>query len=275
MLPGGLWEGETRHRSYAFQALTGRLELAIAAGAAGRGEGVAASLPERVSRILTTSVAEVGGLPLTADRAEALSVADRQFLMRQLAALLGRDDVWLSADCGACEERFDVFIRQSQLPCQEAGASYPFVDLESADGRCRLRVPNGGDQRVVAAIEDPAEARWALAERCFLEGEGAWSAPRRDDEWFATVEQALDAAAPQVALTARTQCPECGVDNDVALDPYLVLEVAPAGLFEDVHTLASTYHWSEAEILSLPTARRRLYLGLVDHGANPRESAAR
>jgi hypothetical protein len=267
MLPGGLWEGETRHRSYAFQALTGHLELAIAEGAAGRGDGVAASLPARVSSILATVVAEVGGLPLTVDRADALSVADRQFLMRQLAALLGRDDVWLSADCGACRERFDVFIRQSQLPNQDGSTSYPFVELESDDGRCRLRVPNGRDQRLVAGIDDPGEARWALAERCFVEGEGFWSAPRRDERWLAAVEEALDAESPQVALTARTQCPECGADNDVALDPYLVLELAPEGLFEDVHSLASTYHWSEEQILSLPTARRRLYLELAGGGA--------
>ncbi len=268
MLPGGLWEGETRHRSYAFQALTGHLELAIAEGASGRGDGVGGSLPARVSRILAAVVAEVGGLPLTADRADALSVADRQYLMRQLAALLGRDDVWLSADCGACRVRFDVFIRQSQLPNQEGGAGYPFVDLEGSGGRCRLRVPNGRDQHRVAGLEDPEEARWVLAERCFVEGEGAWSAPRRDDQWLAAVEEALDAESPQVALTARTECPECGAENDVALDPYLVLEVAPASLFEDVHSLASSYHWSEEQILSLPTARRRLYLELAGGGAD-------
>lgn len=264
MLPGGLWEGRTRHRSYAFEALTGHLELAMAEGVAARGAGATAALPERVSRILATAVADVGGLPLTVERAAELSVADRQFLMRRLAALLGRDDVWLSSDCGDCGARFDVFIRQSELPNQEAAAGYPFVDLESGDGRCRLRVPNGGDQSALAGITDPDEARWRLAERCFVEGEGRWSSPRRQEDWLSAVEEALDAESPQVALSARTQCPECGAANDVALDPYLVLRAVSSGVLDDVHSLASVYHWSEAEILSLPTERRRLYLELVE-----------
>jgi len=31
-----------------------------------------------------------------------------------------------------------------------------------------------------------------------------------------------------------------------------------------VHTLAWYYHWSEAEILALPRARRQLYLSRID-----------
>ena len=55
MLPGGLWEGETRHRSFAFQALNGHLELAIADGASGRGDDAVSSLPDRVSHILAAA----------------------------------------------------------------------------------------------------------------------------------------------------------------------------------------------------------------------------
>jgi len=263
MLPGGLWESETRHRSYAFEAPTGHLELAVVDGVIA---DAGASVPARVSRILSTVVAQVGGLPLTLERAARLSVADRQYLIRQLAAVLGRDEVWLTADCGACEQRFDLFVKQSELPLQEAGAGYPFVDLEQSDGRCRLRVPNGLDQAAVVELADAREARWTLAERCFVEGEGALSAPRQTEEWLAAVEEALDAEAPQVALAARTECPECGASNDVALDPYLALRSVSSSILDDVHSLASAYHWSEHEILSLPTARRRLYLELLDRG---------
>jgi len=266
MLPGGLWENGTRHRGYAFQPLTGHLELAIAEGA--KGDATAATTPERVSRVLARAVSQVGGLPLTVERAEELSVADRQFLMRRLAGLLGRDEVWLSASCGACDERFDIFVRQSELPNQEGGAAYPFVDLENDGGRCRLRVPNGRDQTALASIADPQEAQWTLVERCFIEGEGRWSSPQRHEDWLSAVEEALDAEAPQVALTARTECPECGAENDVALDPYLVLRSVSSSILADVHSLASAYHWSEEEILSLPTERRRLYLELVDRGAS-------
>jgi len=35
-------------------------------------------------------------------------------------------------------------------------------------------------------------------------------------------------------------------------------------LLQDVHRLASRYHWSEAELFSLPLPRRQAYLGLID-----------
>ena len=35
-------------------------------------------------------------------------------------------------------------------------------------------------------------------------------------------------------------------------------------LLRDVHRLASRYHWSEAELFSLPLPRREAYLRLID-----------
>ena len=261
MLPGGLSQGETRHRRYAFQPLTGDLELAIAEDGVDVGSG---SLPHRVSRILAKALARIGDLPVTVERAEELSVADRQFLMRRLAAHLGRDELWLSSRCTSCEERFDLFVRQSELPHQEAGDTYPWVEVVGDDGRCRLRVPNGRDQAAIAGISDEAEARWTLVERCFVDGEKGWSQPRRDPVWLTAVEESFDAQAPQVAVSATTQCPECGAGNAVALDPYLVMEGAASPILEEVHALASSYHWSEREILALPSERRKFYLDLLD-----------
>lgn len=39
-------------------------------------------------------------------------------------------------------------------------------------------------------------------------------------------------------------------------------------LFRDVHRLAKTYHWSEAEILRLERPRRHRYLALLDGEEN-------
>jgi len=34
-------------------------------------------------------------------------------------------------------------------------------------------------------------------------------------------------------------------------------------LYKEIHTLASRYHWSEKEILSMPTQKRKTYLKLI------------
>ena len=67
-----------------------------------------------------------------------------------------------------------------------------------------------------------------------------------------------------MALQAQATCPECDAELLVEVDPYLTLSLARDEIFGEVHTLARHYHWSEAEILALPQARRRLYLGLID-----------
>ncbi|MBL8741651.1 MAG: hypothetical protein JNK04_11175 [Myxococcales bacterium] len=36
------------------------------------------------------------------------------------------------------------------------------------------------------------------------------------------------------------------------------------GLLQDVHRIASRYHWAERDILALSWARRRRYLNLID-----------
>lgn len=269
-LPGGLWRGGERRRGFAFKPLTGAVELAMAAAAA-----AAASLPARVTAVLAAALEQVGGEPAAPELVDGLCVGDRQFLARQLAAHLGRDGVWLVAECGRCGESFDFYVEQSSLPVKEAGEGAPWAEAEISRGTCRLRLPTGADQEAIAAVDDDGEALRMLAARCLVAAAGETAAGetvddpaawRRqlDDEDLAAIEAALEEVAPEVALRARVRCPQCGHDNDVWVDPYLGLRGHDEELFVEIHTLASTYHWSEAELLSLPPERRRLYLRLVD-----------
>jgi hypothetical protein len=129
--------------------------------------------------------------------------------------------------------------------------------VETAQSRLRLRVPTGADQEAVADLPDDEAVR-VLFERCLLAG-----AAEEDDD-FAAAEEAIEEMAPEVALAALAACPACRASNEIVIDPYLVLATQAEDLFVEVHRLASSYHWSEAEILALPRARRQLYLRLID-----------
>jgi hypothetical protein len=251
LLPGGIVRDGERRRRFAFRPIDGALEVALA-------EAVSApSMPEAVTAALAATLAEVGGEPATAEVVRGLAVGDRQFLVRQLSAHLGRDRVWLTASCGACGESFDFEVAQAALPVKEAGAGYPFAEVETPGSRIRLRVPTGADQEAIAGLPD-GEALRVLFARCLVEGEA------EDDGELAAAEAAVEAAAPEVALAALAACPACRADNEVAVDPYLPLSARSDDVFLEVHRLASSYHWSEAEILALPRARRQVYLRLID-----------
>jgi hypothetical protein len=251
LLPGGIVRDGERRRHFAFRPVDGALEVALA------GAVSAPSMPAVVTAALAAALAEVGGEPATAEAVRELAVGDRQFLVRQLSAHLGRDRVWLTAACQACGESFDFEVPQTELAVKEAGAGYPYAEVETAGARLRLRVPTGADQEAVAGLADDDAVR-ALFERCLLAGAAA------GDDDLAAAEAAVEAMAPEVALAALAACPACGAGNEIAVDPYLVLSASPEELFVEVHRLASSYHWSEAEILALPRARRLLYLRLID-----------
>ena len=261
-LPGGIRVGGELRRDFAFKPVTGAMELMLAECGSGPD-----ALANRVTTALATALATMGGEPPDHDAVHGLSINDRQFLMRQLAAHVGVDDVWLTAKCRACSEPFDIFVRQSELPVKAAGSDYPFTECETAQGTLRLRVPTGRDQEALDGMDDEVAER-ALAQRLLTPREG--SDVRRPEDLelsdvdLARIEQAVETMAPEVATEAAAHCPHCGESNRVNVDPYLCLQMTSQNLFSEIHNLSVNYHWSEADILALPRERRRVYLQLID-----------
>ena len=267
LLPGGLWHNGKRKRQFDFKPLTGEVELALAEIAGSDG-----SLPSKVTTALSAAMGHVGGDVPTLSRMEALCVADRQFLMRCLAVFLGMEDIWLTARCAHCGESFDFFIKQSELPVKQAGESFPFASVKTSAGLCRMRVPNGADQVAIAAIKDSDVALQTLVHRCIVgfpdtsdcEGKLENLAKKFSADDFQQIEAALEDVAAEVTTMVQAACPECEHANFVEIDPYICLQQGRTSLFPEIHILASMYHWSETEILSMPKSRRQRYLKLID-----------
>jgi hypothetical protein len=263
MLPGGLWNQKELRRDFAFRPLTGTVELRLAETTD------AGSIPARVTAALAATLQHSGGRKPLLKTVAGLCVGDRQYMMRELAALLRRGQRWLSVPCRNCGNVFDFVLNDADLPVKEAGAGYPFIQVETGLGTCRFRVPTGADQEAIAGITDEAEALRALVTRCLVEPSHLEAAEERrftaaDVE---RIDAALEDVAPEVALSVQADCPACGVAHAVDADPYVVLAAMSSDeLFKEIHILASAYHWSEAEIISMPVIRRRRYLELIDRG---------
>ena len=265
-LPGGLWLDDRLNRSFAFRPLTGTVELAVA-----EAFHEAPSLPAAVTSALAAALDHVDHQDVAPALIDALSVGDRQFLAQQLAGCLGKDAVWLTATCTGCRVPFDFQIHFSRLPVKAASADYPFARVETSRGVARWRVPTGADQKALASVTDHQQAVSILAARCLVEVRGHDPAPPAD-QWvaglsaadLARVEASLEETAPEVATAVRATCPECDQESLVAIDPYLVLRSRHDLIDQEIHTIASTYHWREADILALPRQRRRRYLHLID-----------
>ncbi len=262
-LPGGLNRDGVVYRSALLEPLNGYVEQAIAEALDG-----AANLPAAVSTVLGSALRSIGGIDANAKTAAALCVADRHYLMYRLAQLVDGDHFWLHAACARCGSPFDVDLNRSDLPVKPAGRDYPFADVPVAQGRVRLRVPNGADQACITDLGEPQALRQLLTRiivsvdplvphESFVDRLGA--------EDLAHVEEALEEVSPAMCTRVQTRCPECEAEQTVGIDPYVFDSLGQDALWREVHTLAFFYHWNELDILSLPRERRHRYLGYIDN----------
>lgn len=260
-MPGGLARDGCLERRARFRALTGRVEQMLI------GLERDVDRPHYVTAVLDSALESIGKQPVDSGQAADLCVADRQYLMLRLGALLYGEQMWLKVVCLHCESLFDVEVQRSDLPVKDAGQDFPTLTVRMKNREIVVRVPTGADQERIAE-ESEAQAFQHLLEGCVHSVNGETP----DEAFFhglseadvKVIDEALDEASPAVCSQLRVTCPECERTQSVELDHYDLAGMNDHSLYDEVHSLASHYHWSEASILDLPRARRRLYLDLIN-----------
>jgi hypothetical protein len=201
--------------------------------------------------------------------AAGLCITDLDTLLLSLRRVLLGDLVRGDTHCPAegCRQRIDVSFRTGDYlaHCQPE----PAADAEpEGDGWYRLRgtpvhfrLPTAADVIAAGRVADP---EGALARLC-VTPEGL------TDEALRRAQEALEQLAPSLSQDLSARCPECGAAVTVAFDArsFCLRELrdGAASLFEDVALLAGHFHWSEADILALPRARRLRYAELARRGS--------
>ena len=268
ILPGGLLKNECIERQARFRPLTGRIEQAIVE------VGMGLDGPAYVTAVLGSALESIGDHPAHAGRVADLCVADRQYLMLRLAAMLDDEQMWLKVGCGHCDAPFDVDIRRCDLPVKEAGPGFPLVTLRVKEWAIDARVPTGADQACIGELSEE-EAMQQLLQSCICSVNG--DPPGKEfinnlsESDIEAIDEAIDEVSPAVCKQLLVTCPECRREQYAELDHYALACMNGHSFYDEVHALASHYHWGEAAILDLPQARRRLYLGMINRSARMTE----
>jgi hypothetical protein len=130
-------------------------------------------------------------------------------------------------------------------------------------GTVCFRLPTADDLLAVAG--GPA-AGTELARRCLQPADVPAELQQH-------VEAAMEAIAPSLSCDLQGVCPECGAVVTVQFDPrwFCLRELRDRAIFiyQDVDLLARRYHWSEAEIVAIPHARRAAYAELARRNWGP------
>lgn len=261
-LPGGYWSGTQLEKDVIFRPLNGYIEQTLS-----EAEAFEASTPRLVSRLLGEVIEKIGDTDFGPDEAASLCIADRQWLMLQLATLLNGDRTWLTSPCKHCESTMDIPVNLSELPVTLAGKNFPHFRCRIGEADIDLRVPTGADQEMLTGI-DEAAAPLFLLERCVVAVDGKAPGKRwlaaLSDEAIESIEAVLEEESPSIATTLALSCPECGKEQHVTFNPYGFFYRDGFELLDEIHVLALHYHWSERDILNLPRTRRRSYLKLIE-----------
>jgi hypothetical protein len=195
-----------------------------------------------------------------------LAIGDVDVLLLRLRQQLLGDLVSAEEVCTApgCRARVDITFSIAAYLEHHRPAIPPGVLPASEKDWYRLaeydvefRVPRAGDQLAIARAADPEQE---LLRRCLRPADLAGEARER-------AEAAMELMAPTLCSDLQGVCPACGAIVEASFDPlqYTLRELRDraAFVYEDVCAIAHHYHWSEAEILALPAARRSRYAELA------------
>jgi hypothetical protein len=153
-----------------------------------------------------------------------------------------------------------------------AAAAYRdrLVPVKLGERTVWLRRPTGADQR--QWLDGGTEGATPLAASLCVEP--AFDQLRAEgialEQFGDSIDQAMEEYDPLVGFHLDVGCAECGRPTTQAPDLLAgALErlwTAQFDLIDQVHRLASHYHWTEEEIGRLPAWRRQAYLARLDGG---------
>lgn len=203
---------------------------------------------------------DLAQLPIGQRDAQLLTLYERLFGPRLVSV----------ATCPQCGERLQLTLTTADVLITPGAASNTQSFI--ADGYAiQYRLPDSTDLLALTACRSVEAGRALLLNRCVI-GVQRDQIEQAVTDLPANVIAALTAhmadADPQADVQFDLNCPVCGQRWLAAFDvmAYLWSEIGhwASRVVRDVHVLASTYGWSEADILSMTANRRQMYLNLIN-----------
>lgn len=229
-----------------------------------------------VDRALTILAAAFPELPQ--DVLVSLSVGERDARLLEVRKWTFGSHLANFNECEKCQERLEFEFDVDDI---RVTPSAECVNQEHkvmcAGYELHFRLPTSQDLAVIAVCSDVAAARNLLIRCCILKviqdgaevdvGNADECVPALPETVIEALAAQIAACDPQAEVELDLTCPACGhrwpVMFDIVLFLWTEICVQAKRLLREVHTLAWAYGWSEADILSLSTARRQFYLEMV------------
>ncbi len=200
------------------------------------------------------------------DQLAQLPIGQRNAALLDLRELLFGSQLTSVTDCPNCGERLELSFNVADLRVEtKLDAAQPLT-LRMDGYELQFRLPNTFDLLALADQREVENARRALLQRVMLNVSSSHA--QSSDQLPAFVIDALSErmaeADPQANIQLGLVCPNCAhawqANFDIVAFLWGELNAWALRVLREVHTLASTYGWSERDILALTPRRRQIYL---------------
>jgi hypothetical protein len=202
-----------------------------------------------------------------------LSLGDRASLLLTARKVMIGDTLSCITGCPSCGKVMSLdisldAIMRAEHPPDPGMENY---GLEASGFILRVRPLTAEDQDalVTKKTSEPDALAQELARACIVRSESTLP-ENLPESLLEAVSSRLEEIDPLSNIYLRLLCPECGHSFQALLpvEDFVLGELGVmcgnSQLEREVHWLAFHYHWSEYEILSLPTAKRKRYVKLVN-----------
>ena len=215
------------------------------------------------------SLLEHAGMRQAGESLPALNIGERDGRLLALRESMFGTTLSSVTECPHCGAAIEFALDTREL--QQPGHEYALLCLTIAGISLQFRQINSADLAAVAASTDVQHARRKLAELCVIEatqvGGKQVDVAQLPEEVMQALANQLAKADGQADIALDLRCPGCAGSwpANFEIAPFLWAEITVRAkqLLGEVHALAWTYGWSEADILAMSDARRQFYLGMV------------
>lgn len=197
-----------------------------------------------------------------------------------LALAGGSSDLAIPLKCtnGGCGQSMEIAISLAEINALQAPHDgTDNIKVSCGEMEYRIRKPEVNDllfwsQRSYGGEKEATRAMvQTLLERSYQDTPTPID-PREHDpipeKHISIITLALEENDPLINFVLSVACPDCGHEDPYPIDLESLalqrIENTRNELLLAIHKLASRYHWTESEIISLPAWRRSRYLSFCD-----------
>lgn len=206
----------------------------------------------------------------TLEALAGLSIGERDTRLFALREITFGNQLTGLVVCPECSEQLELAVRSTDLQLGAASPSQEPLVLSKEGMEVRFRLPTSGDLLAMGNGGDVEKAERVLLHQCLIdakrEGESV-ALETLSEEVLEGVKEEMALADPVAVIQLDHICPSCGYAWDSILDItaffWSEINAWAQRLLLEVHLLASTYAWSETDILAMSPWRRQYYLELI------------